>query len=96
MEDGETVDEALHRELGEEIGIIPVSYQQLCSLMDHGPQERGKATYHIHLIRTWTGDGPIMLNDEHTDLAWFSIEQACALSHLALPQYVEMFRRISV
>lgn len=94
VESGETVDDALHRELGEEIGIVPVSYEYLCSVVDNGPQERGEATYHMHLIRTWTGEGPVMLDDEHTVLAWFSVEEACALSELALAEYVDVFRRI--
>ncbi len=34
-----------------------------------------------------------MTNHEHTELAWFSIEQACALPDLALVEYVDVFRR---
>jgi 8-oxo-dGTP diphosphatase len=96
VEIGETVDDALRRELGEEIGIAPVSYEHLCSMVDNGPQERGEATYHMHLIRTWTGDGPAMMNDEHTILTWFSVEEACSLPDLALTEYVDVFQRIPV
>jgi 8-oxo-dGTP diphosphatase len=94
VENGETVNDALHRELDEEIGIVPVSYELLCSVVDNGPQERGEATYHMFLVRTWTGDGPTILDDEHTVLTWLSVEDACALSELALAEYADVFRRI--
>ncbi len=96
VENGETVDDALHRELGEEIGIAPVAYEHLCSVVDNGPQERGEAAYHMHVVRTWTGDGPAMMDNEHTVLTWFSVEQACFLPDLALAEYVNVFRRIPV
>lgn len=96
VENGETMDEALHRELGEEIGIAPVSYERLCSVVDNGPQERGEATYHMHLVRTWTGGEPAMTNNEHTVLTWFPVEEACALPALALAEYADVFRRIGM
>lgn len=96
VETGETVEDALHRELGEEIGVAPRSYKHLCSVADSGPQERGEAIYHMYLVTTWIGDEPAILDDEHTALAWFSIDEACALADLAAAEYVEVFRRIEV
>lgn len=93
VEEGETLGEALQRELGEELGIVPVSYEPLCRVVDNGPQERGEATYHMYLVRGWTGGEPAMMDDEHTELTWFSIEDACALPDLALAEYVDVFRR---
>ena len=95
VEEGETLEEALHRELGEEIGIVPVSYEPLCSVVDNGPQERGQAIYHMHLVRAWTGGEPTMMDSEHTVLTWFTIQDACALPGLALAEYVELFQRVS-
>ncbi|MGI4795885.1 MAG: NUDIX domain-containing protein [Janthinobacterium lividum] len=92
VEEGETLEEALHRELGEEIGVVPVSHEVLSSVVDNGPQERGEATYHMYLVRSWTGGDPAMMDNEHTELAWFSIEDACALPDLALAEYVDVFR----
>jgi len=94
VEDGETVAQALVRELGEEIGIVPVAWEELCSVVDAGPRERGEATYHMHVVHAWTGDGPVMLNDEHTALAWFTVEEACALPDLALDDYRAVFLRL--
>jgi 8-oxo-dGTP diphosphatase len=96
VEAGETVAQALHRELGEEIGIAPTGVEELCSVIDHGPLERGEATYHMHLVRSWTGDGLLMVNDEHTELRWFTIAEACALPNLALAEYRDVFRSIPV
>lgn len=95
MEAGETETQALRRELGEEIGIVPAAWQKLCSIRDGGPAARGDALYHIYLVRSWTGDGPAMTNDEHTALAWFTVEEACALPDLALDEYRLVFRRIA-
>jgi len=94
--EGETLEEALRRELGEEIGIVPVSCEPLCSVVDNGPQERGEATHHMHLVRAWTGGEPTMMDDEHTVLSWFPIEVACALPGLALAEYGDVFRRASM
>ena len=94
VEEGETLEQALHRELGEEIGVVPTGPEPLGSIVDHGPQQRGNATYHMHVVRRWTGAGPVMLDDEHTALEWFTIDQASALPDLALAEYAETFRRV--
>jgi len=94
VEDGESLDDALHRELAEEIGIIPTRYERLSSVIDDGPLERGQATYHMYVIRSWTGAGPSMMDEEHTALEWFTIDEACILPDLALVEYVEVFRQI--
>ena len=92
VEDGEKLDEALHRELGEEIGIAPVSYELLGSVVDNGPRERGEATYHMYRVPTWTGGEPAMMDNEHTELAWFKIGEACGLPDLALAEYGDIFQ----
>ena len=94
MERGEAVGAALRRELAEEIGVVPIAWEELCSVLDTGPEARGEATYHMHLVRSWTGDGPVMANDEHTALEWFTVEEACALPDLALDDYRAVFRSI--
>ena len=95
VEDGETLDDALRRELGEELGIVPDAYEPLGRVVDNSPLERGEATYHMHIVRAWTGGEPAMVDDEHIELAWFTVEDACALPELALAEYVEMFRLVT-
>lgn len=95
MENGESFEEALVRELGEEIGVTPIGWENLCSVLDDGPEARGEATYHMFMVRTWSGGQPTMVNDEHTALSWFTVEEACALNDLALNDYRTVFRQIS-
>jgi hypothetical protein len=37
-----------------------------------------------------------MTNDEHTELRWFTLDEACALADLALDEYRSVFRQIVV
>jgi 8-oxo-dGTP diphosphatase len=84
----------LVRELAEEIGIFPTTYEGLGEIIDRSPAARGAATYHMFAVTAWTGGPPAMRDREHTRLDWFEIEQACALANLALPEYRALFRRI--
>jgi 8-oxo-dGTP diphosphatase len=95
VEDGEGLEEALIRELGEEVGVRPVEWERLCSVLDVGPEARGEATYHMFTLRNWTGGQPTMVNDEHTALTWFTVAEACALDDLALDDYRAVFKKIS-
>ena len=95
VEDGEGLEDALVRELGEELGVTPVVWENVCSILDDSPEARGKATYHMFAVRAWIGGQPVIANDEHTALAWFTAEEACALHDLALDDYRAVFRKIS-
>jgi 8-oxo-dGTP pyrophosphatase MutT (NUDIX family) len=95
VEDGESLEEALVRELGEEVGVRPTGWDSLCSIVDDGPEARGLATYHMFIVRAWSGGQPTMTNDEHTALTWFTVEEACALDDLALEDYRDVFKKIT-
>ncbi len=94
VEEGENLAEALARELGEEIGITPTQWSPLRQIADSGPEARGDATYHMFAVTAWTGGEPRLANHEHTELAWFTVEDACALPDLALPAYRDLFRAL--
>ena len=91
VEAGETAAQALARELREEIGVVPVAMSRIgtLSLID------GTEAYTLHVFRVdaWTGD-PVLADDEHSELRWFTVEEATALPDLAAAEYVELFLKL--
>ena len=43
------------------------------------PQANGPGQYHFFAVREWVGSTPRLRNDEHSELGWFSIDEACQL-----------------
>jgi mutator protein MutT len=88
VESGETLEEALIRELGEEIGVRPTQFSPLSRLSFDDPD--GPTAFTLYRVDAWSGE-PSPCNDEHTELGWFSIDEACALPNLASPRYAPVF-----
>jgi len=86
LEPGETIEQALVREALEEVGVTPVDFRLTRSIL------AGETTHHIFIVTAWEGGDPQMLGDEHTDMRWFTAEEADALPALALPEYREIFQ----
>ena len=86
QEDGETIAETLVRELAEELDVTPLDYIELAMLDEPKPETNGARAYHVFAVTAWRGPGPTMLGDEHSEIAWFTIDQALALD-LALAGY---------
>lgn len=89
VEPGETIEQALIREVLEEIGVTPRSYRAVASVRD----ERHDATYHLFVVDDWSPAEPILMGDEHSELRWFPVEAACDLPQLAMPEYAAILRR---
>jgi 8-oxo-dGTP diphosphatase len=89
VEASETVEQALIREAEEEIGLTPTRF------VPAGRMYR-KAVYHFFLVSDWRGGEPALLGDEHTELGWFTLEEASALHPLALPEYPAFFRSLQI
>ncbi|TAJ88528.1 MAG: NUDIX domain-containing protein [Reyranella sp.] len=87
VEAGETLEEALIRETGEEIGIVPLTYSVLSTI----PDPNASATYHMFGVSSWKGE-PAILDDEHTALTWFALAKASRLPDLALEAYRPLLR----
>ena len=50
--------------------------------------------YHFYKVTEWQNGDPHINNHEHAHLAWFTLEQACDLSNLALPEYRNLLRSL--
>ena len=93
IETGETADDALLRELGEEIAIVPQNPSFFDRLQDTHANPVQPPVYHFYRIWDWQGGEPAINNHEHSHLDWFSLQQACDLSNLALPEYRDLLTR---
>jgi 8-oxo-dGTP diphosphatase len=95
IETDETLDEALSRELREEVGVIPKRSVSLGSISDPNSAADDPATYHMYAITAWQGGEPAMVGDEHTELGWFAFAAAAAFPDLALEEYRPLFTRLA-
>ncbi|HUD50846.1 NUDIX domain-containing protein [Parvibaculum sp.] len=86
----DTLEGALARELGEELGVKPRAASEIAQLPEPHPDVYGAATYHIFLVTEWEGE-PEAHDDEHSALRWFEPEEAASLDDLSLPALKNIF-----
>ena len=87
VERGEDLEQALHRELGEEVGIVPVECHPLAPITD---PHVATTTYRMYAVTAWQGE-PAILDHEHSELRWFPLNAATSLPDLALDAYRPLF-----
>jgi mutator protein MutT len=66
VEQGETLAEALVREVQEEVGVTPTTFSFLGTIADRNTAESDPATYHMYAVTVWDGGEPALRGDEHT------------------------------
>ena len=86
---GERREDALRRELFEELGIVPTRWRFLLTVDEPNPAENGNGQYHFYLVKTWEGEPQNLQPEEHAIVRWFKFEQAINLP-FAHPLYSEM------
>lgn len=91
----ETLDDALVREVGEEVGLVPTCFHELGMIEKSDPAVHGAVTYHhLYAVTAWDGGEPVLVGDEHTELRWCDLEQAADIEDLAMAEYVGFFERL--
>jgi|SRR6266850_1713509 len=87
VEDGESLDDALIREVQEEAGVTPTRFKLIATVKERQPEIYGEALHHIYAVTRWQGGDPANVSDEHTELKWFSIGEMRELTNIVDPDY---------
>jgi 8-oxo-dGTP diphosphatase len=87
------LEQALGRELSEEIGVVPTAFAFLIQLGDQQSSLDRAITFHLFCVDDWKGE-PRLLGDEHSELRWVDLRMAASLPDLALPSYSTVFEML--
>lgn len=90
---GEPPSSALVREVSEELGVVPTSFEELGILSEPDPETYGPAEYHVFVVRNWHGGNPRMIGSEHSALRWVNLLE-CDDLPLAHPAYIGLFETV--
>ena len=93
IEAQESCEEALLRELDEELGITATAWTHLETLPEPDPEQQGEGRYTFFLVTAWEGAPTNRQSHEHSSIEWFSLDQAVRLD-LAHPSYAQLFARL--
>ena len=88
VEDGESLEEALIREVQEETGVTPSRFRLIATVRERQPEIYGNALHHIYAVTGWQGGEPANICDEHSELKWFSVGEMRGLKDIVDPDYV--------
>ncbi len=77
------------------MGVAPIEFQLFRSITDPNTATGDPATYHMYAVVAWEGGEPRILDDEHSELRWFTNQDAAALPDLALEEYRDLLREVA-
>jgi 8-oxo-dGTP pyrophosphatase MutT (NUDIX family) len=87
VEEGESLDEALIREIQEEVGVTPTLFRLIATVRERQPEIYGDALHHIYAVTAWQGGEPANVCDEHSELKWFGVSEMRSLKSIVDPDY---------
>jgi len=91
IEPGETPEQALRRELKEELAIEVTMVRFLHTYEDVDPTSGETFRHYLFLVTAWDGD-PAIANPEHSEIRWFRPEEVVELNLMPhLKQAIAMF-----
>ena len=95
VEADETAEQALVRELREEIGVTPTEWREVAVLRAPAMGEANAHLLRLHLfvVSEWQGEPRNLLPDEHEALAWFTLQDTTRLT-LAHAEYPRLFAEV--
>lgn len=93
VEDHEIPEQALIRELQEELNVRATKVKLLAILTDQEIMTGEQFCLYIYLVTNWISVPINAAPDEHEMLGWFGIHEAVQLD-LALPKYTEVFHKL--
>jgi len=94
VEAGETLNEALVRELSEEIGVIAKTWSFIRRFDDLSTALNGPITFHFFRVEDWEGS-PTNMSDEHTEIRWVELAEASKTENLTFASYVGLFEALA-
>lgn len=95
VENNETVEQTLLRELTEELGVTPININPIGVVHQHEPSRNEDYEYHLYVVTKWSGTPENIADEEHSEVHWVGIADALHLK-LADPKYREIFESLAV
>ena len=96
VEPGEEHEQTMLREVQEELSITPAQWTFLETMTQPLPAQANEPPdeliAHLYLLTAWAGTPVNRQPEEHSEICWFSLEEAIELD-LADPGYPELFAR---